>query len=298
MSIVPKPLKESVGLAEVELVFLRDFGWAFRHQPVLDWGIDAHVEVMEGDQLIGKLIALQIKSGPSYFRKKGDGFVYYGEKRHYDYWLNHSLPVFIILHRPADNLILWQKFEARLCTVTESGWSIDIPATNVLSSRFKTNFEEGVPSDPASFRRFLLAIDAPSIALLAEHDEVHVLAWEWINKSLNMRDLVIRYDAESPKPDLVFSRWLPHSNLDEFLALRFPWLEFFYVEGKEYDGEVVEHVMTARVNKIGHAALVLEEFFQNGAAQVPVESTPLIDDEEEDSFDEEAFHRAVDRDNR
>jgi hypothetical protein len=49
----------------------------------------------------GKLIALQIKTGASYFRPKGDDFVFYGELRHLEYWTRHSLPMFLVLHDPS-----------------------------------------------------------------------------------------------------------------------------------------------------------------------------------------------------
>jgi hypothetical protein len=71
--------------------------------------------------------------------------------------------------------------------------------------------------------------------------------------------------------------------LDEFLALRFPRLEFDYVQAIEFDGEAVRHDMTARVNKIGRAVLLLEEFYQNGAEVTQVEPEPeLLTDDEDD----------------
>jgi hypothetical protein len=47
---------------------------------------------------------------------------HYGEQRHLDYWLGHSLPVFLILHDPDRNLTLWQKIERHLARVTDKGW--------------------------------------------------------------------------------------------------------------------------------------------------------------------------------
>ena len=111
---VPDPLIERRGLNAIEAVFISDFSWAFREQTVSDFGIDAQAEIFEAGKATGKLIALQIKTGASYFRKHGDDYVFYGEQRHLDYWLNHSLPVFLILHDPDRNLTLWQKIE-RLC---------------------------------------------------------------------------------------------------------------------------------------------------------------------------------------
>lgn len=43
--------------------------WLFREQPVNDIGIDAHIEYIENGKP-KQLLALQIKSGPSWFRKE------------------------------------------------------------------------------------------------------------------------------------------------------------------------------------------------------------------------------------
>jgi len=59
----------------------------------------------------GRLIALQIKTGESYFKKKGNDYVFSGDLRHLEYWTNHALPVFIVLHNPKNGMTLWQKIE-------------------------------------------------------------------------------------------------------------------------------------------------------------------------------------------
>lgn len=58
-----------IGVAGTQLLFKR-LGWIFREQPIEDYGIDAHVEVVENNTPTGTLIALQIKSGKSWFKEK------------------------------------------------------------------------------------------------------------------------------------------------------------------------------------------------------------------------------------
>jgi hypothetical protein len=80
---------ERLGVNAVEAIFL-GFKWTFRPQEVGDYGIDAQVEIWEGEEFTGKLIALQIKSGVSYFRRNKDGnYVFTGELKHLDYWTRH-----------------------------------------------------------------------------------------------------------------------------------------------------------------------------------------------------------------
>jgi hypothetical protein len=150
----PDPTAERRGVNAVESIFLNELGWLFREQMVSDFGIDTQVEVVENNEPTGKLIALQIKSGASYFRRKGNDFVFYGEKRHLEYWIRHSLPVFLILHDPDRNLVLWQKVERRLANITDKGWSIIVPSANLLNAASKVFLSDGIAHDDESIRRF------------------------------------------------------------------------------------------------------------------------------------------------
>ena len=79
-------------------------GFIFREQTICDYGIDAIIERKDEKYPSGKLIAVQIKSGDSYFKeRKDDKVVFRGENKHYDYWLNHSLPVIIVLYSPSND---------------------------------------------------------------------------------------------------------------------------------------------------------------------------------------------------
>src|SRR5262249_4360686 len=63
----PDPTTERKGINAVEKIFLHEFSWLFREQPVSDYGIDAQVEVVENNKPTGKLIALQIKTGSRWY---------------------------------------------------------------------------------------------------------------------------------------------------------------------------------------------------------------------------------------
>lgn len=68
----------------------------FREHSIGDYGIDAIIEMKEDKHLSGKLIAIQIKTGDSYFSAKKIIVRYI---KNY-YWLNRSLPVIIALYSP------------------------------------------------------------------------------------------------------------------------------------------------------------------------------------------------------
>ena len=153
---------DRAGILAVGLM-LEKLDWVFREQPTSDFGIDAQAEKRNRDGSAGgKLIALQIKSGKSYFRRRGDGYVFYGEDRHRDYWTNHSLPVFIILHNPEDGMTLWQRVDRHLIMELDDGrWLIPVPADQALDEANIHYLEEGIASDLPSLRRARLVLDVP-----------------------------------------------------------------------------------------------------------------------------------------
>ena len=170
---MPSDNTERVGVNAVESIFLNDFKWAFREQTVSDYGIDAIIESFDDDDKpTGRLAALQIKTGASYFEKKGNDYIFRGERRHLEYWTNHSLPVFIVLHNPENGITLWQKIERRLVTETEKGWSISIPPTNVLDKDAKRFFEAGIAREDEATHRFQFAVDLDMMKAFADHEEV------------------------------------------------------------------------------------------------------------------------------
>ena len=179
---------ERLGVNAVEAIFL-GFKWAFRSQDVSDCGIDALVEIWEEEKFTGKLIALQIKSGKSYFRlNKDNAYVFTGSLRHLDYWTRHPLPVFLILHNPVTGLTLWQKIAKRFAIVNDKWWSIVISPEQILDAQHKYYLAEGIASDPESICRFNLAADFAMMKRLKDR-EVYFEINEWVNKSLNFRDV-------------------------------------------------------------------------------------------------------------
>jgi HEAT repeat protein len=120
----------SVGTALVEL------GWFFREQPISDFGIDAHAEAPDvSHRPSGRLIALQIKAGPYWFREQvPEGFIYRGSLLHLEYWRAHSLPVVIVLCDIGKKTCFWQAVTPGTVEATPKGWKIVVPATQKLEA--------------------------------------------------------------------------------------------------------------------------------------------------------------------
>lgn len=82
--------------------------WVFREQPFEDYGIDAHVEVIDNGDVLGWLLGVQVKSGPSYFRAPAnDGWWFRESAAHFTYWLAYSIPVVVVLADLDSELCYW-----------------------------------------------------------------------------------------------------------------------------------------------------------------------------------------------
>ncbi|XAG09910.1 DUF4365 domain-containing protein (plasmid) [Vibrio metschnikovii] len=119
---------DRIGVQTVGSLFAR-CGYIFREQPIVDCGIDAQVELVDdNNQASGEIIALQIKSGASWFKEttKG-GYVFRGEIEHLEYWLNHSLPVVIVLCDIDNNIAYWQSITKHTVKRTGKAWKVIVP---------------------------------------------------------------------------------------------------------------------------------------------------------------------------
>lgn len=131
MRVEDRQLVERQGVALVQGLAVNDLRWLFREQAISDVGIDAHLEVVTGGRATGRLLALQIKSGDSYFRESvPDGFIYRGDPWHMEYWINHSLPVVVVICSPRTGDAYWQAISEDTAVRTDGGWTMVIPRAN------------------------------------------------------------------------------------------------------------------------------------------------------------------------
>ena len=97
----PSAKVASAGVTHTQMAIEDDLGWLFRLQPTEDYGIDAQVEIVDGQDVSGKLLALQIKGGTSWFKEPGvNGWWFRPDVEHVQYWTKHSLPVVVVLYDP------------------------------------------------------------------------------------------------------------------------------------------------------------------------------------------------------
>ena len=122
------------GVRMVDQVISEDLRWIFRDVRKADLGIDAQIELVSPEKRgTGRLIAAQIKCGESFFTESTDtGFVFRGKSKHLRYWIEHSLPVLVIICGPNSGKCYWQEVSGANTEPLEKGWKLIIPCANVL----------------------------------------------------------------------------------------------------------------------------------------------------------------------
>ncbi len=284
-------------------IFFSSNDWLFREQPIHDWGIDAHVEPKHEGKPTGQLIALQIKSGPSWFKSENaDGVRHAISDWHMDYWLRHQLPVFIILHDPGTQSTIWQKVDRHLLKRTKDGnWYIRIPRSNVLNASSLAAFRDGLAGDVTAFRRSHLALDYPLMLKIATAGKPFLRVAEYNHKGLAMRGAWFRFDDEDKSEvDLVVERWSARRGIHAYMAYAFPWLDYKHTKPLEDRLGAIEaetHHLQVTLNEIGLSFVALEKYYTEGRSPLDYE-LPFADedDEDEDDYTENAFRRHMDED--
>ncbi|MBQ1049225.1 DUF4365 domain-containing protein [Micromonospora sp. C51] len=195
-----KPSAEigAIGVTRTKLYVQETLGWIFRDQLDEDYGIDAHVEVVDGRDVRGRLLALQIKSGGSWFREKAtDGWWYRPDPDHVRYWTNHALPVVVVLYNPATAVCHWQLVsEATLQRTTSDGWKIRVPEANVLDETAIPAWRTAADGSPYELRLRELRLARPWMEMLAQGTRLVLDFEEWINKSSGRGMVSVGVDRE------------------------------------------------------------------------------------------------------
>ncbi|WP_429911415.1 DUF4365 domain-containing protein [Glycocaulis sp.] len=233
---------ERIGVSRVETTVTQELGWIFREQLVADFGIDAQLEIVDGNPT-GKLIAAQIKSGDSYAEEKDDHFIFRGKLRHLDYWNDHSLPVILILYIPKYDNIYWQVVSEENLTRTNKTWKLNIPKSNILNSQSK--YKLGRLGDGTLQQQRLRQVQLlkPTLEKLASGSDLFLETEEWVHKSLGRGDLKLILTNKDGSESVVFhkSHFYAGYSFYEILQIRFPWAKIS-VDEDYYDVNFCESV--------------------------------------------------------
>lgn len=125
--------------------------WIFRPTTRTDVGIDGEIEYVNKDrECTGRLMAVQIKCGQSFFEEKTDkGFVFRCRAETVNYWLSLSIPVILCLCNNITSDIFWCHIAVETVQKLGTNYKIEVSRNNVLNreNKFKLErvFESVVP---------------------------------------------------------------------------------------------------------------------------------------------------------
>lgn len=229
---MPAPQTERLGVSALDHFFSQQ-GWLFREQLTHDFGIDAHVEIVEDQRPTGKLIALQIKSGTSFFKEETtDSYVFRTDDKHIAYWVSHSMPVVLVLYNPDTTTGHWQQVTRESVENTGKKWKIEVSKENMLANAKQTLKALEALTQPEPYIRRLnrLRIDRRWMDLIDEGVQVRVAFDNWVNKSLPRYQVTIYTDDEKETWPTLYA---PGVGVEDMLQHFFPWADFT-VDEDEY----------------------------------------------------------------
>lgn len=170
-----------------------ELGWIFREQPTDDFGIDAPFELVERGAATGRLIAALIKSGASYSRNTHpDGWWFRLDKDDLEYWLDHALPVLVLLYDPETDAAYWEAVNHHtIVTGKRGGKRLLVPKAQQLNRASQAALADAAAGKPEELRLRQLRLALPWMRLLQSGRRILLEANEWVNKTSGRGDIQI-----------------------------------------------------------------------------------------------------------
>ncbi|HGS4888132.1 TPA: DUF4365 domain-containing protein [Vibrio parahaemolyticus] len=214
---------ERLGVSRLEFYFSQN-GWLFREQVILDFGIDAQVEIVDENYPTGDLIAIQIKSGLSFFDEEtDDSYVFRTTDKHISYWANHSLPVILVLYHPEQDKLYWQSISEETVINTGKNWKVKVPKSNELTEKSFYHLSRLTQPEPYVKRMNKLKLDVPWMQKLSDGEDVFLHFADWVNKSLPRYKMTISSASGSVTFPMTY---MPGMTLEKALEYFIPWADF------------------------------------------------------------------------
>jgi len=109
----------------------------FSYRPVpqeSDFGIDGYIDIIIGENVTGRTLAVQIKCGDSYYAPNTEGDIQYnGDNKHLNFYLNTTTPIILVVLNSSCTKGCWVQFKKEIIMPSTNGWHIEMPSRNVLS---------------------------------------------------------------------------------------------------------------------------------------------------------------------
>lgn len=235
------------GVTRVQWIVESELAWIYRRIEHRDVGIDAEVEIVLWGQSTGWIVALQIKTGSSFFRERTkNGWKFRGDYDHLRYWRSHNLAVAVVLVDPTNWTAYWAPVGDQVHEAGQS-WTIEVPSSNVLGPDSITELRSlGWARDPLSGLFRYLSLHREHIRFIHQGGKVVLEFEDMINKTRGEGTIRIIHCMPDETGNLVDhlkeERTLirPMTIYEEFVRQLFPWAEFAMDDDEEDDEDVEE----------------------------------------------------------
>lgn len=162
-----KYMQERRGIVEVQAYAARN-GQIWRETGTGDVGIDGQLEFVSDGYATGRTVAVQVKCGSSFFtRPSANGWKYYPEQKHKNYWEAFPLPVILVLHDPDSGVSYWTDARQTLRTPSRTeDASINVCRTKVLGETQPIALFENAGAQEEEFKTYRETINGRWVSFI------------------------------------------------------------------------------------------------------------------------------------
>ena len=233
--------KERRGLAILEETVTKPrldggLGFVFRELPTSDYGIDGHIETVEyvgeAEEMTGKLVSVQVKSGPSYLSpSKGDSWIVDIKKTTVEYWRSHSVSVLLVVVDVESRVCYWTRGDTYEHEKTTEYYKVRVPKRNVLDNQAARKVARlANEATLLDARLAALETDLPIINRAVRGEPVVIDLMLWVNKMSSRTDYQVgvldrNKEYEEPPYMTPFSRgsFLGSRDVAKTASIVVPW---------------------------------------------------------------------------
>jgi hypothetical protein len=201
-------------------------GLLFREQRSGDTGLNAHLEITEDFPRAGKTIGLQVRSDENtHLEHSARGYICRGEMSHLVYWLQHAVPVVVMIHERKSGQILWEFVSAENIEIEGQEWELVVPYNQIYNAEAVAAISSLPCYSPYLSR---LALDRPWMELIEEGKTVSLEVEEWINQPAARGTLRLCVGGADGAKESIYD-WVFQTDADMPYIFRlpalFPWAD-------------------------------------------------------------------------
>lgn len=248
---------ERIGISVVSKV-CEENNWFFREQPISDIGIDAIIERYNDKTKESKLIALQIKTGVSYFKEQDSFHVFYRiSERHYQYWTRYSIPVIVVLYNPDNQEIVFSEIDDSRIKKKGVNYKLHLSKHEDFTSYLNDVALRLVNLPNALYNYNYMLTQLPFMEAIKNGKDIILDSEEWINKSSGRGTIKITINDDNISEIYEWGYYFPFTSYAKVFRRLFPWAKFLidedFFEGEEiYSADSGSIISTGCLSHIHH----------------------------------------------